>query len=66
MLVGFKIGDLFKSEPFVHKKGKNAGKTGISLKARLLRINHVMINGRPYEINEDIDGTEAVAEPEAA
>ena len=37
VLVGFKLGDL-APETFVYESGPKAGQTGVSLKARLLRI----------------------------
>ncbi len=44
VLVGFKLSDLF-AETFTYKNGDKAGQTGVSLKARLLRINWVKVNG---------------------
>ena len=49
VLISFKIGDLY-AEPFVYKTGAKAGETGISLKARLLRIDWVSVNGHELEI----------------
>jgi hypothetical protein len=49
VLVGFKIGDLYPTT-FVYDKGKNEGKTGISLKAHLLRILWAKVDGvKVYE-----------------
>ena len=50
VLVGFKLGDLYP-DIFVYKKGKNEGQTGVSLKARLLRIEWVKVNGKMIEID---------------
>jgi hypothetical protein len=44
VLVGFKIGDLYPTT-FVYDKGKNEGKTGVSLKAHLLRILWAKVDG---------------------
>lgn len=49
VLVGFKLGDLYP-EAFIYKSGKRAGETGVSLKARLLRIDWVKVNGEQFEI----------------
>jgi hypothetical protein len=46
VLLGFTLSDLY-SETFTFKNGDNAGKTGVSLKARLLRIAWVKVNGEP-------------------
>ena len=50
VLVGFKLGDLY-TDTFVYSKGKNAGQTGVSLKARLLRIDWVKVNGNKIELD---------------
>jgi len=47
VLVAFKLGDLY-AETFVYEKGDNAGETGISLKARLLKLDWVKVNGVPF------------------
>lgn len=52
VLVGFKLGDLYP-ETFVYKSGNRAGETGISLKARLLRIEWVKVNGQPLELEPE-------------
>lgn len=44
ILMGFKIGDLYP-EMFTYKSGKKEGQVGISLKARLLYIGWVKIEG---------------------
>jgi hypothetical protein len=51
VLVGFTLSDLY-AEAFTYKKGKKAGETGISLKARLLRIGWARIDGEPLEIEQ--------------
>lgn len=49
VLVGFKLGDLYV-DTFTYKSGDKAGQTGVSLKARLLRIDWVKVNGMPFDI----------------
>jgi hypothetical protein len=45
VLVAFKLGDLY-AETFTFEKGEKAGATGVSLKARLLRIDWVKVDGQ--------------------
>ena len=49
VLVGFKLGDLY-ADTFTYRSGDKAGQTGVSLKARLLRIDWVKVNGKPFDI----------------
>ena len=49
VLIGFKLGDLYV-DTFTYKSGDKAGQTGVSLKARLLRIDWVKVNGKPFDI----------------
>ncbi len=49
VLVGFKIGDLY-AEAFTYERGDRAGQTGISLKARLLRIGWAKVDGEPVTL----------------
>ncbi|HGY89781.1 MAG TPA: DUF3577 domain-containing protein [Planctomycetes bacterium] len=44
VLVGFRLGDLY-AETFTYEKGDRAGETGVSLKARLLRVEWLKIDG---------------------
>ena len=44
VLVGFKLGDLW-TDTFVYSRGDKAGQTGVSLKARLLFISWIKVNG---------------------
>ncbi|MGB5644692.1 MAG: DUF3577 domain-containing protein, partial [Gammaproteobacteria bacterium] len=37
-------------DTFTYKSGDRAGQTGVSLKARLLRIDWVKVNGKPFDI----------------
>jgi hypothetical protein len=52
VLVGFTLSDLYP-EAFTYKKGEKAGQTGISLKARLLRIGWAKVDGETLEIKQD-------------
>ena len=53
VLLGFTLSDLY-SEIFTFKNGDHAGETGVSLKARLLRIAWVKVDGQPfYSAQED-------------
>ena len=45
VLVAFKLGDLYP-ETFTYEKGDRAGTTGVSLKARLLYLDGVRVDGR--------------------
>ena len=49
VLIGFTLSDLY-AEAFTFKNGDKAGETGISLKARLLRIGWAKVDGEPIEI----------------
>jgi Protein of unknown function (DUF3577) len=44
ILIGFKLGDLY-AESFVYQKGDRQGETGVSLKARLLYISWIKVDG---------------------
>jgi hypothetical protein len=52
VLIGFILSDLY-GESFVFKNGDKAGETGISLKARLLRVPWVKIDGQEYPVGQD-------------
>lgn len=47
VLIGFTLSDL-NAEPFTYKKGDKAGQTGVNLKARLLRVAWVKVDGQPF------------------
>jgi hypothetical protein len=47
VLVGFTLSDLF-AESFTFKNGNKAGETGISLKARLLRVTWAKVDGQSF------------------
>ncbi|MFJ4443358.1 STY4534 family ICE replication protein [Pseudomonas sp. NPDC089422] len=44
VLIGFRLGDLY-ADTFLYEKGRNAGKHGVSLKARLLFISWIKVEG---------------------
>jgi len=52
VLVGFTLSDLF-AESFTFKNGEKAGETGISLKARLLRIAWAKVEGAPFQTAQE-------------
>ncbi|MEJ1296471.1 MAG: STY4534 family ICE replication protein [Candidatus Sedimenticola sp. (ex Thyasira tokunagai)] len=47
VLIGFTLSDLY-GETFTFKNGDKAGETGISLKARLLRVPWAKVDGQPF------------------
>ena len=47
VLVGFTLSDL-NAETFTFKQGERAGTTGVSMKARLLRISWAKVDGQPF------------------
>ena len=47
VLVGFTLSDL-TAETFTFKQGERAGTTGVSMKARLLRIAWAKVDGQPF------------------
>ena len=51
VLVGFTLSDLF-AESFTFKHGAKAGETGISLKARLLRVGWAKVDGQPFDTEQ--------------
>jgi len=52
VLVGFTLSDLY-AEPFTFKNGEKAGETGVSLKARLLRLTWAKVDGEPFFTDEE-------------
>ena len=52
VLIGFTLSDLY-AEAFTFKSGEKAGETGISLKARLLRLAWVKVDGQPFYTAQD-------------
>ena len=49
VLIGFKLGDLY-AETFTFQRGEKQGQTGVSLKARLLRIAWAKVDGEPFAL----------------
>lgn len=49
VLVGFKLGDVY-ADTFTYQRGEKQGQTGVSLKARLLRITWAKVDGEPVEL----------------
>ena len=47
VLIGFTLSDLY-AETFTFKNGDKAGETGISLKARLLRVSWAKVDGQTF------------------
>lgn len=45
VLIGFRLGDLWP-DLFTYTKGKNEGKPGVSLKARLLFVSWIKVDGQ--------------------
>jgi len=76
VMIGFRLGDLW-TDIFTYSKGKNAGNPGVSLKARLLFVSWIKIDGQlvykaePKPTDADEGATEvpeahAVTEPSSA
>ena len=53
VLAGFKLSDLY-AQPFTYKNGDKAGETGVRLKARLLRLMWVKVDGVPFFAEEEL------------
>jgi hypothetical protein len=63
VLAGFRLGDLY-AEPFTYQKGKREGEIGVSLKARLLRLDWVKVDGNfVFPANTDTPKGQADNEP---
>tara|TARA_R110002167_G_scaffold790_6_gene3422 strand:+ start:1964 stop:2494 length:531 start_codon:yes stop_codon:yes gene_type:complete len=45
VLIGFRLGDLW-TDTFTYNKGKRAGEQGVSLKARLLFVSWIKVDGQ--------------------
>lgn len=65
VLIGFKLGDLY-ADTFVYEKGDKKGQTGVSLKARLLFISWIKVDGEtvykaPVKTSADASESEASA-----
>src|SRR3546814_19525372 len=44
-MIGFRLGDLW-TDTFTYSKGKRAGEQGVSLKARLLFVSWIKVDGK--------------------
>jgi hypothetical protein len=56
VLVGFRLGDLYP-DVFTYQTGEKAGQTGVSLKARLLKIQWIKVDGEWAYTAEASDDT---------
>lgn len=76
VMIGFRLGDLW-TDTFTYSKGKRAGEQGVSLKARLLFISWIKVDGKlvykaeskPTDGDErdaEVPTTSSPAEPQAA
>lgn len=70
VLIGFRLGDLW-TDIFTYQNGKRAGQQGVSLKARLLFISWIKVDGvlaykaEPKPTEADERSAEVPAAPEA-
>jgi hypothetical protein len=60
VLIGFTLGDLH-AETFVHASGPKAGQTGVGLKARLLGIDWIKVEGHERSPNPPVGAAPARA-----
>ncbi len=69
VMIGFRLGDLW-TDIFTYEKGKRAGEQGVSLKARLLYVSWIKVDGTlKYKAEpkqngseqDDADGADATA-----
>lgn len=68
VMIGFKLGDLW-TDTFTYSKGDKAGQQGVSLKARLLFISWIRVDGelkykaepKQSEEQDDAEGSAATA-----
>lgn len=54
VLIGFRLGDLW-TDLFTYRKGEKAGKPGVSLKARLLYVSWIKIDGEYFYSAKEAD-----------
>ncbi|WP_392560312.1 STY4534 family ICE replication protein [Orbus mooreae] len=59
ILISFCLGDLY-SETFTYTKGDKQGQTGVSLKARLLKVSSIRIDGE-LKYSEKDESSETLA-----
>ncbi|CAI2536541.1 Protein of uncharacterised function (DUF3577) [Serratia ficaria] len=68
VMIGFRMGDLW-TDTFTYSKGKRAGEQGVSLKARLLFISWIKVDGvlkykaEPKPADSEQDAAEQSAAP---
>lgn len=71
VLIGFRLGDLW-TDTFTYSRGKRVGEVGVSLKARLLFIGWIKVDGvlvykaEPRQAATAIPATESTVEEAAA
>lgn len=71
VMVGFRLGDLW-TDTFTYSKGKRAGEQGVSLKARLLFVSWIKVDGvlkykaEPKPAESEQDAAEQSAAPAPA
>lgn len=53
VLIGFTMSDL-KADTFTFKQGDKAGRTGVNLKARLIKIGWAKVDGEPMSIEKQV------------
>ncbi|ELI8126403.1 STY4534 family ICE replication protein [Yersinia enterocolitica] len=70
VMIGFRLGDLW-TDTFTYSKGKRAGEQGVSLKARLLFVSWIKVDGvlkykvepKPAESEQDAAEQSAASTP---
>lgn len=65
VLIGFRLGDLW-TDTFTYTKGKRAGEQGVSLKARLLFVSWIKVDGELVYKAEPKTSEEAPAASQAS
>ena len=65
VLIGFRLGDLW-ADTFTYNKGKRAGEQGVSLKARLLFVSWIKVDGQLVYKAEPKATDDSSPVPEAA
>jgi hypothetical protein len=70
VLAGFRLGDLYP-DVFTYRTGEKAGETGVALKARLLKIQWIKVNGEmlytaPKETESERVGSDADNAPDGS
>lgn len=66
VLLGFRLGDLY-ADTFVYTRGPNAGQQGISLKARLLFIAWIKVEGETvYKAEPSLPTTDITPDEQTA